>query len=127
MNDTGVTGVLLHEEDIANNTLVFLDDLGENQTSTLSCTTSDSNCCSESETNFGWFYPNGTRLGSMEEGHSLYLTAESGAFRLHYMREASDSPPGGIYRCVVPSNSATVKYYAGIYPRGNGMMKNIMV
>ena len=114
--------LLIDEDPLQNNTLVFMDELGENENSSLTCTTSNTSCCSEHETNFGWFYPNGTRLGSMDEGHSLYLAAESGAFRLHYMREASDSPPGGIYRCTVPSNNSIVTYYAGIYPHGNGRL-----
>ena len=66
----------------------------------------------------------------MDEGHSLYLTPESREFRLYYRRSAianANTPPGGIYQCVISENGSIGYYYAGIYPHTNGMYDNNVV
>ncbi len=111
---------------MGNNSLVFLEDLGENSTQSLHCTTPRQDCCSGDELELGWFYPNGTKITYLDElNHSLYSTAGEGVLILSYSKETL--VPAGIYKCVVPtgSNSGTAlsRYYIGLYQEGNGKLK----
>ena len=100
-----------------NNSLVTLEDIGENDTALL-CKTNQTACCPLSHIGNtwlvlgNWFYPNETRVLSLGNNTDFYRTREQMEVLLHRRRGGED----GIYRCEIPDlMDVTQTIYIGVY------------
>ena len=103
-----------------NNSLVTLEDIGENDTALL-CKTNLTDCCQhpyEKRVAIGnWFFPNGTRVPSGGSQLDLYRTRNQSVVFLHRRRGGVE----GIYRCKIPvSMNVTQSIYIGVYDTSAG-------
>ena len=100
-----------------NNSLVTLEDIGQNDTA-LVCMTNFPACCrppytSENRSALGnWFFPNGTRVPSKSKQCNFYRSRSQMVLHLHRRRGGEE----GIYRCEIPdSMNVTQTIYIGVY------------
>ena len=95
-----------------NNSVVTLEDIGDNNFSLL-CVANSSACCRYAN----WFFPNGTRVPSSNITMDFYRTRGQMVVKLHRRRGGED----GIYRCEIPdAMNVTQTIYIGVYTAGNG-------
>ena len=98
-----------------NNSVVTLEDIGEDDTS-LHCVTNLSACCGPGS-NANWFFPNGTRVPSNGWRWDFYRTRHQ--MMVHLLRRRGGVE--GIYRCEIPDSvNVTQTIYIGVYTAGNG-------
>ena len=100
-----------------NNSVVTLEDIGEDDTA-LHCVINSSACCGP-RSYANWFFPNGTRVPSTSNNISrdFYRTRGQMMVRMHRRRGGVD----GIYRCEVSDSvNVTQTMYIGVYTAGNG-------
>ena len=120
---TGDVRFLLNGTTYQNNSLVTLEDIGENDTALL-CMTSQTACCRRPYTGINgstlsnWFFPNGTRVPSsmyhINGGSTwdIYRTREQMVVFMHRRGGGEE----GIYRCEIPdSMNVTQTIYIGVY------------
>ena len=79
-----------------NNSIVALEDIGEDGDALL-CVTNLTACC-QSPANGNWFFPNGTRVPSLGHQWDFYRTRGQMVVHLHRRRAGME----GIYRCEIP-------------------------
>lgn len=83
----------------ANNSVVFFDEIGEEEDS-LQCRTPAS-CCKTSAVG-EWHYPDGRTISTKSAGEDFYRTRDdSGNVMLNRRNNAQQ--PKGMYTCVVPN------------------------
>ena len=103
-----------------NNSLVTLEDIGENNTTTLLCRTNFNACCRPPYTALGnWFFLNGSRVFSKnsDEQSDFYRTRGEMEIGMHRRRGGED----GIYHCEIPdSMNVTQTIYIGVYAENSG-------
>ena len=106
-----------------NNSLVTLEDIGENNTSLL-CLTNFSACCrslkSENRSASGnWFFPNGSRVPSKNTNEQLDFYRDRGQSMVRINRRRGGEE--GIYRCEIPdSMNVQQSIYIGVYAENSG-------
>ena len=116
-----------------NNSVVTVTDIGSNFfISALFCLTPSLECCSDTETPNAasvtreWYQPDGRPVTSANS--PFIRTQASSAVSLHHDPFNFDPPPSGMYRCEIPDASGTSQnIYVGIYPQGDGEIKNIII
>ena len=103
-----------------NNSIVTLEDIGEDDDA-LVCITNLSACCRRSYTGEmqltlgNWFFPNGTRVPSI--GKNIYRNRDHMVVRMHRTRGGVE----GIYRCEIPDTFGfTQTLYIGVYSANTG-------
>ena len=105
-----------------NNSVVTLEDIGENDDALL-CRTDLPNCCRPHHTGevgsvIGhWFFPNGTQVPSSGKQWDFHRTRGWSVVRLNRRRGGED----GIYRCEIPDTAnVTQSIYIGVYTASTG-------
>ena len=102
-----------------NNSLVTLEDIGENDTALL-CMTNLTACCRTPYTDEvlgNWFFPNETRVPSNNNNTDFYRDGDQMVVRLKRRRDGMD----GIYRCEIPdAMNVTRTIYIGLYTADTG-------
>ena len=118
----------LNSEDLPDNSLVVLTNIGEEEMNILLCRTSRTDCCSSSETgsNMGignWYTPDGSVIPDLnttvQSGVGFYQERRAQSIALY--RRSNTTSPEGLYRCEIPGDNSA---YIGLYLQGNG--KNIV-
>ena len=94
----------------ANNSVVSIYDIGEEEDALL-CKTDKEKCCKDFPNRFGeYFYPSGTQVPINRLQHGFYRNRGKKVVRLN-RREGVDSPLGG-YSCeVLDSSGVTQKIF----------------
>ena len=98
-----------------NNSIVNLEDIGVGNTALL-CKTNLTACCQQFSTG-SWFFPNATRVRSINPLRDIYRNRDQTVVRLHRRRGGED----GIYSCEIPdSMNVTQTIYIGVYTASTG-------
>ena len=105
-----------------NNSLVTLEDIGENDTALL-CMTDLTPCCRPPHTGTNgtvlgnWFFPNGSRVNNKGVQLDFYRDREQMVVRMNRRRGGVN----GIYRCEIPDlTNITQTVYIGVYAENTG-------
>ena len=105
-----------------NNSVVTLEDIGEDK-DVLLCITDQCNCCRYPHTGVmgtaigNWFFPNGTRVPSSGQQWDFHRTRGASVVLLYRRRGGED----GIYRCEIPDSlNVTQTIYIGVYTASTG-------
>ena len=107
-----------------NNSIVMLEDIGQNDDALL-CITNYTACCRPPYTGGlalgNWFFPNGTTVPSETatsgEEWDFFRTRDQMMVRLHRRRDGVE----GIYRCEIPDAiNVTQTIYIGVYSGRTG-------
>ena len=100
-----------------------LEDIGEGGDDALLCITDLSTCCRPPYTGEmgpfigNWFFPNGTRVPSIDHQWDFQRTRWHKVVRLNRMRGGDI----GIYRCEIPDTmNVTQSLYIGLYSASTG-------
>ena len=119
---TGV-GFLLNGVLYGNNSIVTLDEIGEDSAA-LFCLTNKTDCCGSSDTPPGvgpfghWFFPNGSSNKNNMSGDDIYRGRGPSFVRL---QRRNNAQANGVFRCEVPDASGTnQQLYVGVYPVNSG-------
>ena len=120
--DAGDVRFSLRNTTYQNNSLVTLEDIGEDGDALL-CITDLTACCRSPYTGASgpsigeWFFPNGTKVPSSGEKRNLYRTRENMSVLLNRRSGRED----GIYHCEIPdSTNVTQIIYIGVYNTTTG-------
>ena len=118
--DAGDVRFSLRNTTYQNNSLVTLEDIGENGDALL-CITDLTACCQSTGENGSrigdWFFPNGTKVPSSGARSNLYRTRKNISVLLNRRSGGED----GIYRCEIPdSTNANQTIYIGVYNTTTG-------
>ena len=105
-----------------NNSIVFLEDIGEGDDALL-CVTDLTACCRPPFTGSigqraigNWFFPNGSRVESSGNQLDFHRTRGQSVVRLQRRRGGVE----GIYHCVVPDAMNVIQtIYIGVYRRAD--------
>ena len=107
-----------------NNSLVTLEDIGEDDTALL-CMTNLTACCQrndtgKNETALGnWFFPNGTKVPSNKSNQSWDFYIDRVEMVVHLNRR--EGGVDGIYCCEIPdSTNITQTIYIGVFNASTG-------
>ena len=118
----GGVGFSLNGTTYQNNSIVTLEDIGEDDDALL-CITDQPVCCrpprtGEAQLPIGnWYFPNGTRVPSSGGQWDFHRTRGHMVVLLHRKRGGVD----GVYCCVVPDAlNATQTVYIGVYTASAG-------
>ena len=94
----------------ANNSDVFITDIGEGDCGALLCYTDLTECCGDSDTPVGvealgqCVYPNGSVIGTKSNGQGFYIDRGSSVMKLNRRRNATSTT--GLFCCEVPDATA---------------------
>ena len=103
-----------------NNSIVTLDEIGEDSAA-LFCLTNKIDCCRASGVGgiIGeWFFPNGSLLNNEVSGDDIYRGRGPRFVRLH---RRNNTQTTGVFHCEVPDTSgANQTLYVGVYPVNSG-------
>ena len=113
-----------------NNSLVTLEDIGEDRDAALLCLTDQTACCSHFYTGEigsalgNWFFPNGTRIPSTYANYTTRTQWDfhrtRGQMIVHMRRRRGGVD--GIYRCEIPdAMNVTQTIYIGVYSANTGV------
>ena len=106
-----------------NNSLVTLDDIGEEDNTALLCMTNLIACCRPAQANGSslgnWYFPNGTRVASEFVNETIWdFYRDRGLMVVRMKRRRGGEE--GIYRCEIPdSMNVTQTIYIGVYTRAS--------
>ena len=118
------SAAILNGTTYQNNSIVLLEDIGEDDDALL-CITNQTACCRSEDTGgpaLGkWFFPNGTTVPSYTatsgEESNFYGTRGQMVVRMNRRRGGVE----GIYRCVIPAAmNITQTKYIGVYSANTG-------
>ena len=113
----GDVGFSLNDTTYQNNSLVTLEDIGEDDTALL-CMTNLVACCRHPYTNKGignWYFPNETRV--YIRNWDIYRTRGQMVVYMHRRRGGEK----GIYRCEIHDSMNVMQtIYIGVYTAGTG-------
>ena len=101
-----------------NNSIVFLEDIGEYDDALL-CITNQTACCRPPHSGVigNWFFPNGTRVPSSGGQQDIYRTRGQMVVLLHRKRGGVE----GIYRCEIPDTFGFIQtLYIRVYSVSTG-------
>ena len=121
--DAGKVWFSLNDTTYQNNSLVSLDDIGENDTALL-CKTNFTACCWQPETDSNWlvpgnwFFPNKTEVPNVVANETIDLTWDFYRDRDQFVVRMNRRRGGekGIYRCEISdSTNITQTIYIGVY------------
>ena len=119
---TGDVWFLFRNTTYQNNSIVTLEDIGEGGDALL-CKTNYTACCRPPHTSGNqsalgnWFFPNGTRVPSLNKTQDIYRTRDQMVVFLHRRRGGEE----GIYCCVIPDTmNVTQTIYIGVYSASTG-------
>ena len=122
ISNVGV-GFLLNGVLYGNNSIVTLDEIGEDSAA-LFCLTNKTDCCRMKDTAAGvggigeWFFPNGNQVNNNGSGDNIYTFRGPSFVRLQRRNNAQTT---GVFRCEVPDASGTnQQLYIGVYPMDSG-------
>jgi hypothetical protein len=110
-------GLMLKGTRIANNSYVDVDDIGEGDDNALLCTTSNTNCCNQTNRRGDWYFLGSTdmevgTLGNLQASDKFYRNRGSGVVRLNRRGRTSKR---GRFRCEVPdANDKTQMVFVNI-------------
>ena len=108
-----------------NNSLVTLEDIGENNNS-LFCMTQLLACCRQSHAGSvlgNWLFPNETRVPSSANKWDFYRARGQSVVRLHRRRGGME----GIYHCEIPDLMNVIQImYIGMYSASTGKVLVIL-
>ena len=95
-----------------------LEDLGEGDDDALLCLTDQPPYTSGNRTALGnWFFPNGTRVPSIDKQWDFQRTRDRMVVRLNRRGMGQD----GVYRCEIPDTlNVTQTIYIGVYTESAG-------
>ena len=87
-----------------NNTLVRMEDIGENSEA-LICSTDLRPCCGSIPNRYGeWYYPNSSNVRTYNSGDTLYRNRlDDGTVRLHRRSGTTLPNANGRYKCTIPN------------------------
>ena len=111
-------GLYLNGNQLANNSIVNLEDIGECEFA-LFCYTNISGCCKSSRTG-EWYFPNGTSVSIERAKKDFYRDRETRVVRLN--RRYNARAPTGIYCCDIPGSNGNLCIEA--YNLGDGKAKH---
>ena len=112
-------GLYLDGNQLANNSLVNLADIGERDCA-LICYTSSSDCCVPPVKAGEWYFPNGSALRIEGDMKDFYRDRKEMTVRLNRRNNAM-GPTGRFYCCDIPSsNGSIMKLCVGAYNLGDG-------
>ena len=115
----GVVQFSLRNTTYQNNSLVSLEDIGEDDDALL-CITNLTTCCrTENRSPLGqWFFPNGTNVPSSGKQWDFHRTRGTMMVLMHRRRGGVD----GIYCCEIIPDSTDVNQtiYIGVYNKSTG-------
>ena len=108
----------------SNNTLITVEDIGEEEMA-LFCSTGRKDCCvNESDIHGNWFLPNGSKVLAITNTHfeASYVTWGNQTVGLNrVINNNSHELPSGVYHCeMMDKNSITYHLYVGIYHENEG-------
>ena len=113
---------LLNGTTYQNNSIVTLEDIGEDD-SALLCITNQTTCCRTSDTGDmvgglgNWYLPNGSRVPIEENQWDFFRTRGEMVVLMHRRRGGEE----GIYRCEIPdAMNVTQTIYIGVYLANTG-------
>ena len=120
-NDITAVGLLLNGVLFDNNSIVTLDEIGEDSAA-LFCLTNNTDCCSSSQTRNDclgeWFLPDESRVGNISSEDGFYRCSGPSYVALQRRNNANTT---GIFRCEIPDeNGAVQTLYVGVYPVNSG-------
>ena len=99
-----------------NNSIVILEDIGEDVDALL-CITNLTACCRASDAAGNWFFPNETKVPSSDRQWDFHRTRGQSVVLLHRRRGGAE----GIYRCEIPDTLGfTQTIYIGVYSASTG-------
>ena len=116
-------GLLLNSVLYDNNSIVTLDEIGEDGDA-LFCLTNKTDCRRASDTPNRvdvvghWFFPNGSLVNNKDSGDAIYQGRGPSFVHLQHRNNAQTT---GVFRCEVPDASgANQTLYVGVYPANFG-------
>ena len=105
-----------------NNSIVTLEDIGENDDALL-CITDQRKCCRYPHTGVmrtaigNWFFPNETRVPGVGKQWDFHRDRGASVVRLYRRRGGEE----GIYRCKIPDSLNVIQMiYIGVYTASTG-------
>ena len=120
--DAGDVWFSLRNTTYQNNSLVTLEDIGEDGDALL-CKTDLTACCRSPYTGASgpgigeWFFPNGTEVRGTGKEWNLYRSRKNMSVLLSRRRDGED----GIYRCEIPDSTNVMQtIYIGVYNTSTG-------
>ena len=115
-------GLYLDGNQLANYSVVNLEDIGEEDCA-LICYTNSSDCCVPPVKAGEWYFPNGSAVRIKGDMKDFYRSREGMTVRLNRRNNAMG--PTGIYYCDIPgSNGINMTLCVGAYNLGDGKMYN---
>ena len=116
-------GLLLNGVLYGNNSIVTLDEIGEDSAA-LFCLTNKTDCCRTSDTPQGvgvigeWFFPDGSSVYNEGFGDDFY---RGRGLSVVLLQRRNNAQTTGVFRCEVPDASGTnQQLYVGVYPVNSG-------
>ena len=99
-----------------NNSIVILEDIGEDDDALL-CITFQTACCRHPYTAGNWVFPNETRVPSSDKQWDFHRDRGQMVVRLHRRRGGEE----GIYHCEIPDAMNVIQtIYIGVYSASTG-------
>ena len=118
------TGVYLNQNGmfLANNSAVYISDIGESTNSRLQCITDRMPCCAAQANEAGeWFFPNKSMVPSTPTAFYRNVRGDDGTVNLNHVSGAMS--PTGQYCCVVPDATGVMQWACAIICESNGYLE----
>ena len=113
-------GLYLDGNQLANYSIVNLEDIGEGECA-LICYTNSPDCCESSRVG-EWYFPNGSAVRIEGDMNDYYRDRSSRVVRLHRRNNAMGPP--GVYCCDIPGSNGNL--CIGAYHLGDSKAKLIL-
>ena len=122
-----VIGFFLNGVHYGNNSVVSLNEIGE-ESKALFCLTNNTNCCRSQQYRrvSEWFFPNSTQVLPQFMNGSIYRDRGHSNIRLHRRNNAMS--PNGIFRCdILGADENNYSIYIGVHAKQNRIGKIIVI